>query len=224
MEYPQALNLPSTGVGPTTDPTPAVAPSTPSTASPTTTTTTTKSQSRSRQANPSLYERVGTTIGLIFTLALAGGLWYAGSYFSLQFLGKVQFLHISQLIGLLGLRQWFIPVGITAIELFLWPRRKRFLIKALVFFPVLAFDIGTSCNGLIDVTAGSTIPLFQGITIPKDGVALNITVIIFGLLFAFGPEKIARWVVADLIELWGLRRIIKLIQQWWKGHVWKAFT
>ena len=150
-----------------------------------------------RPATPGLYERVGTSVALLVALAIGVGLWIAGAYFTLRFLES-----LGLRLGGLGGWQWLIPLGISSAELFLWPRRGTRVQQVVVFMAVLAFDVGSTYAGMVDMAAGRTVQLFAGITIPHDGPLLVALGLGSGLLFAFGPEKLWKWAVTDLIALW----------------------
>jgi hypothetical protein len=128
---------------------------------------------------------------------VALGLWIAGARFTLQFLTR-----IGVTLAGIGALQWLIPVAITATELFFWPRRGSQIQQGVMFAAVLAFDVGTTYAGIVELTAGRMIPLFAGFQLPHSGPALVALGGACGLLFAFGPEKIARWAVGDLYSVW----------------------
>ena len=156
---------------------------------------------RKRSASPAplsaAYERLGRSVALLGALAVALGLWIAGAFFTLQFLARMG----VPLTGL-GSLQWLIPVAISAAELFFWPQRGSRALQGLMFLAVLTFDVGTTYAGIVELGAGRVIPLFAGIHLPAGGVGLAGLGVGCGLLFAFGPEKIGRWAVADLCTLW----------------------
>jgi hypothetical protein len=148
-------------------------------------------------SQPSIYVKTQTSIALSFALAVAGLLWLAGAFFTLQALEKFG----VKLAGI-GIWQWFIPIAITASELALWPRRSSARLQFVFFLSVLLFDVGTSFAGLIQWGAGRTVPLFEGITLPSSGWGLRIVAGIIALIFAFGPERLARWAGPELWQLW----------------------
>ncbi len=143
------------------------------------------------------YERIGTTLGLLFSLALGIGLWITGAWCTLQFLADVG----VDVVGL-GNWAWLIPVGISGAELFLWPQQRNRAIIGFTLLAVLAFVVGTTYAGFVAVSAGRVIPLFAGIQLPDSGPGLAVLGVAAGLLCAFGPERIGRWVLADLYVLW----------------------
>lgn len=162
---------------------------------PSTQTTTTKRTRPTPQ--PNIYTKVQTSIALSFALLIAALLWIAGAFFTLQALEQFGI----KLAGI-GIWQWFIPLAITASELALWPRRSSARLQFVFFISVLLFDIGTSFAGLIEWGAGRTFPLFEGITFPESGWRLRIIALVIALIFAFGPERLARWAGPELWQLW----------------------
>lgn len=143
------------------------------------------------------YDKAGTTVAYAGAMFLAGLLWYLGAFFTLTFL-QTQGLEIQHL----GLVAWLVPLGITAIELWLMPRTGTRWQSVLVFLAVLAFDVGTSWSGAITWGAGKHIALFNGFTLPKAGLTLHALALVLGLVFAFLPEKIGRWAAAELWHVW----------------------
>ncbi len=143
------------------------------------------------------YERIGTTVGLVFSLFVGLGLWLAGAWCTIQFLAD-----LGLELAAFGYWQWLIPVGISAAELFLWPRNWDRVMQACMFLAVLAFDVGTTYTGFVAIASGRVIPLFGGIQLPPGGPGLAVLGVAVGLLCAFGPERIGRWVLSDLYTLW----------------------
>ena len=157
---------------------------------------------RRRSAKPPLvvrdsYERIGTTVGLVFSLFVGIVLWLAGAWCTIQFLAD-----LGLDLAAFGYWQWLIPIGISAAELFLWPRHWDRVMQACMFLAVLAFDVGTTYTGFVAVASGRVIPLFGGIQLPAGGPGLAVLGVTVGLLCAFGPERIGRWVLSDLYTLW----------------------
>ncbi len=164
----------------------------------TTQTTQTTQTKRTRSApQPNIYTKIQTSIALSFALLVAGLLWIVGAFFTLQALETLGI----KLAGI-GIWQWFIPIAITASELALWPRRSSARLQFVFFISVLLFDIGTSFAGLVQWGAGRTFPLFEGITFPEGGWGLRIIALVIALIFAFGPERLARWAGPELWQLW----------------------
>ena len=55
------------------------------------------------------YERIGTTIGLVFSLFVGIVLWLAGAWCTIQFLAD-----LGRDLAAFGYWQWLIPIGISA--------------------------------------------------------------------------------------------------------------
>lgn len=130
-------------------------------------------------------------------LALGIGIWIAGAYFTLVFLGQ---MGIN--LAALSWGQWLIPAVISACELRLWPRSGTLWQRWIVWLVVLMFDVGTSWAGLVAWGAGRHIPIFDGIALPESGWSLRILALVLGLAFAFMPEKIVRWAVPEIRAVW----------------------
>ncbi len=151
-----------------------------------------------------LYRRVGTTLALVGAAAVGSLIWYYSGIFTLSFLGTT-FRDMAHLIEASPWWQvWLIPLAISAMELFLWPRRERrpgiFAIRLLLWLLMLAFDVLTTARGML------TILQTQDVVLPitpserqwiEYGLALAI-----GMAFAYLPERIARWVLTDLWAIW----------------------
>lgn len=165
----------------------ATSPTTPATERPR---TTTASKPRSK---PGIYDQTLEAMAYVASLAIAGGLWAAGAFFTLVFLsGAGVPVAPTQALA------WLVPAFVSAIELKLWPARGRSPIRALIWLGVVAFDVGASFAGLADWGAGRHIDLFTGITLPSTGAALWLFALGAGLVFAFAPEKIAKWALREL--------------------------
>lgn len=143
-----------------------------------------------------LYSRLGKSIALLGFLALSSLLWYAGAFFTLAFLE--QWYTLSSL----GLLMWLIPLAITAIEIFLWPRWRSSLAQWLGFLAILLFDVGTTVSGLMPLLAGRAVDLFGGFRLPAAGAWLYGLGIAGGLLLAYGPEKLGKFALRELYSLW----------------------
>ena len=153
--------------------------------------------SKKLTAAAGLYDRAGVTLALLGSLAIAAGLWWVGAYFTLRFLASAGL----KMAGT-DAAAWLIPMTITAIELWLLSRIRTNWQALVIFLTVLAFDIGTSWGGFVAWGAGRHVSLFAGFTIPTDGRTLHLVAIVLGLIWAFLPEKIARWAVAELRRVW----------------------
>jgi hypothetical protein len=156
-----------------------------------------KSERKAKRTINDLYQRLWESLAYIGSVFIAGGMWYIGASFTLQFLAGLGI----QTAGL-GFAAWLIPAVITAVELTLWPRLDKGWQRSLVFLTILAFDVGSTFAGIMGVGAGQTYNLFTGIKLPQSGIALWIIAGGAGLIFAFLPEKIGRWAVKELHGLW----------------------
>ncbi|NJM07379.1 hypothetical protein HC891_16130 [Candidatus Gracilibacteria bacterium] len=151
-----------------------------------------------------LYRRIGTTLALIGATLIGSLMWYYGGVFSLDYIGDT-FAPVGAFIQRSPWWQhWWLPVLISAIEIFLWPRRERrlpiFLLRLGLWLAVLAFDVLTTVRGLLPVLAGVGLTNLEPVA-DRLWVTYSISGL-FGLAFAYLPEKIARWVISDLWNLW----------------------
>lgn len=147
------------------------------------------------KTKPGLYDRVGLSLALSLGLAVAGLLWLAGAFFTLQFLKGM-----GVALAGAGVAQWLIPAAITAGELWLWPRASTRPQQTALFLLILAFDVGTSLIGLVTWAAGRTIPNVG--TLPAAGWGLWAGALVVSLVCAFWPEKLGRWSVSELLKAW----------------------
>lgn len=150
------------------------------------------------------YRRIGTTLALIGASLIGALMWYYGGVFSLDYLGDT-FAPIAALVARTPWWQhWWIPVLISAVEIFLWPRRERrasiFILRLLLWLAVLAFDVLTTVRGVLPVLASVGLPALNQAG-ERQWLAYGISGA-FGIAFAYLPEKIARWVLSDLWNLW----------------------
>lgn len=143
----------------------------------------------------SAYDKLGYTIACLAGLVLAIGLWIAGGYFTLQAVRSITTINTS-------LWWWSLPLAITAVELWLMPKRGVAPASIIIFLVVLALDILTSWHGLTTTLSGRMLPLGAGWQIPSTGMTLHGIAIIISFVFAFAPEKMARWATRELWELW----------------------
>lgn len=150
------------------------------------------------------YRRIGTSLALAGAALLGGLMWYYGGVFSLDYLADT-FATLGAFIRRTPWWQhWWIPVLISAVEIFLWPRRERraavFVLRLLLWLAVLAFDVLTTMRGLLPVLAS------MGLAAVNEAgqgqwLAYGISGML-GIAFAYLPEKITRWVLSDLWNLW----------------------
>lgn len=150
------------------------------------------------------YRRFGTTIALIGAALIGGLMWYYGGICSLDYLGDT-FAVVGQFLERTAWWQhWWIPVLISAIEIFLWPRRERrlaiFLLRLILWLAVLAFDVLTTARGLLPIVGAQTSSLITDAA-ARQWVEYSVSGGL-GFAFAYLPEKIARWVLSDLWNLW----------------------
>lgn len=148
------------------------------------------------RSKPGIYDQTLEAMAYVASLAIAGGLWAAGAFFTLVFLQGAG-VPVSPAMAL----AWLAPAFISAVELKLWPARGRSPIRALVWLGVVVFDVGASFAGLVEWGAGRRINLFTGITLPSAGAALWAFALGAGLVFAFAPEKIGKWAIRELRAL-----------------------
>ena len=156
-----------------------------------------RTERRAPSLSKSLYDRAGMTLALALTLAIAAGLWAAGAFFTLSFFNST-----GLRLDPRNVAAWLLPVAITAGELWLWPKVGQRWQAVLIFFAVLAFDVGTSWAGAVQWGAGRYIPLFAGFTLAQGGWPLHVLAVAAGLAFAFLPEKLARYGLAELQRTW----------------------
>lgn len=150
------------------------------------------------------YRRLGTSIALVGAALLGGLMWYYGGICSLDYLGDT-FAAVGQFLERTAWWQhWWIPVLISAIEIFLWPRRERrwaiFLLRLVLWLAVLAFDVLTTARGLLPIVTAQTNALNLDV-VARQSVGYTVSGAL-GFAFAYLPEKIARWVLSDLWNLW----------------------
>lgn len=158
---------------------------------------TVRTERRTSSTNKGLYDRAGMTLALLLSLAIAAGLWAGGAFFTLSFFRSIG-VHLDPR----NVAAWLLPLAITAGELWLWPKVGQRWQAVLIFFVVLAFDVGTSWAGAVQWGAGRYIPLFTGITLAQGGWPLHVLALTAGLSFAFLPEKLTRYALAELQRTW----------------------
>ncbi|GAA5530991.1 hypothetical protein [Herpetosiphon gulosus] len=160
-------------------------------------------------------------------MAIAGLLWYWDGAFTISFIAKQ-----STAFAQWGIWQWTIPVFFTAVTLGAWPRkeirtrshelrakwgdthadadyeryesiRKEIRVRWAMVSIVVLVNIGTSFSGLVLWLANRTVDLFLGWTFPDTGWGLYAPATVIGIILAFGPEKIGRWAMSQLMKLFG---------------------
>jgi hypothetical protein len=152
-----------------------------------------------------MYNRLGMTVALLVAGALGGLMWYFASGFTLAYLRTFQ--GFAAFFGD-HWTQWFVPIGISAGELFLWPQKEYrvrvWALRMVLWLLVLGFDIVTTnfgvspwidswiWNAWIQDTAQLPYRLIWNLLVGLE----------IGLAFAYLPEKILRWVLADLWSMW----------------------
>lgn len=150
---------------------------------------------RSSQSTINLYERIGTLIALLGAFALSVGLWALGAFFTLQWartLPQIGILFTSHWA-------WFLPIAITAIEVFLWPKRQGNRLHTLYWLGVLAIDTYTTYVGIYEwAQVGHTA---AGIALPTTGALLVIPAILIAIGLAIIPERAARTQVTQIRDL-----------------------
>jgi hypothetical protein len=134
------------------------------------------------------YDRITRQIGLCVALVLTAGIWFAGAYFTLQWLSSMGL----RLAGA-GLLSYLIPLAITGLEIGLRPDRSPTWISRFFWFAVLLFDAGTTAAGVAAATDGKVV---AGIAI--TGGTLWAIGSIAGLFFALFPEIAARSLLSEL--------------------------
>lgn len=148
-----------------------------------------------RKINMDTYNKVGYTVALLGAAASAILLWVIGANYTLEGL---------QLFGIKaeGVEWWALPLIVTAIELWLMPKRSSKPLIIIFFLIILAFDVLTSWYGLNLDLAGRTLPLATGLTLPRGGIAFHVSMIALSLAFAFIPEKLAKVAIKEAGVTW----------------------
>ncbi len=143
---------------------------------------------RTARARTTSYDRITRQIGLVVALLLTIGIWFAGAYFTLQWLGS-----IGLKLATAGLLSYLIPLAITGLEIGLRPDRSPTWISRFFWFAVLLFDAGTTAAGVTAAVEGrivAGIALAGGTAWAIGGLA--------GLFFALFPEIAARSLMSEL--------------------------
>lgn len=148
-----------------------------------------------RKAQTDLYNKIGYTIALIMGLGFALLMWFIGARYTV--LGLQLFGFKTTSTG------WYIlPLGITAVELWLMPKRGNHLLSVFFFLLILAFDVLTSWYGLRLDLAGRNLPLGTGWQLPSNGTPFHIACVVLSLGFAFLPEKLGKWAGREMMGVW----------------------
>jgi len=148
-----------------------------------------------REPYSDLYNKIGYTVALLGAFILASWLWFVGATYTIS--GLTLFGITTK-----GAAWFALPICITAVELWLMPRKNMHGLMILVFLAILAFDVLTSWFGLTLDLAGKRLPLGAGWQLPSGGVVFHGGCIILSLVFAFAPEKIARVVYREITGTW----------------------
>ncbi len=157
--------------------------------------TTTQPKERARTRHKDMYDKVGYTIALIASLAIAGLFWYIGAYYTLRGLSAFK---VNTSSG----AWWILPLAITAVELWLMPKRGTRWQAVGMFMLILAFDIATSWHGLLADLGGKSLPLATGITLPNGGAEFHLLCVVISLACAFLPEKLGKWAYREITGTW----------------------
>jgi len=143
----------------------------------------------------------GTFVDILVALFVMGiglALWYAGAYFTITALIKLG-VPLDTLDGF----EWFIPIGVSLLELRYWPSVMQTQMKTLALLLVGGFDLLSTTYGVFLWFPGKTIPLGMGYTIPHNGIALLIPVFLVSLILTFGPERFIVWAGKEMKRMWG---------------------
>lgn len=151
-----------------------------------------------RRSSPMAYDRAMRIGGLIVALGLMLVLWAVGGYYTLTWLaarglrvasaGVVPVNALLNLGGsgdqpayhwLVAAAAWLIPLGLSAVEIGLWPQRVQHPLTWGLWFTVLSCDALTTAAGV-------------ALVIPGDRVTAGLVGIIIGAALALFPEKAAR--------------------------------
>lgn len=157
--------------------------------------TTVQTKERRKPHRNAMYDKIGYSVALIFAVVIGAWMWYLGALYTLKGLAFFG-------INATNVVWWFLPLAITAAELWLLPKKTSKPLMIIIFLAVLSFDILTSWHGLIADLAGKSLPLAAGITLPKDGTVMHIMMIVLSLSFAFMPEKLFKTAINELKEQW----------------------
>lgn len=150
---------------------------------------------RPKPKSNTTYDKTLESLAYVASFCIAAALWYVGAYFTLAAIAELG-------IATTHLAWWLIPLAITAIELSLIEKIKGGWQSIAIFASVLALDIASSWYGIVTKLGGEFVPLGAGFSIPTTGTVLHAGAIIASLIFAFAPEKIARWAFSEIGRVW----------------------
>jgi hypothetical protein len=131
------------------------------------------------------YEKLMHKIGILVGFFIAGGMWYAGAFFTLQWISSLGF---DVNFGVSA--WWLIPIAVTSFEVGLQTARHPAAI--LTWLVVLAFDIATTSIGLHHFASA------RGIAMPAFEFWLLSSMI--GFQFALAPERLGRAFYIELMR------------------------
>jgi hypothetical protein len=133
----------------------------------------------------------------LFVVGIGLALWYAGAYFTITALVELGML-LRSLDGL----EWLIPIGVSLLEFRYWPGVKQTQMKTFALLMVGGFDLLSTTYGVFLWFPGKVIPLGMGYTIPRNGLALLIPVLLVSFILTFGPERIIVWATKEVQKKW----------------------
>lgn len=135
---------------------------------------------RSKSRVATTYDLVMRYVATVVGLALCAGAWYAGAYFTVQWLLGLA----PQLAGY----AWLLPLAITGGEAGFWPRRVSGKASRSLFLLLLGFDAYTTAAGIFPI-------LPETFDVP----VLWILAGVLGVALALVPEKMALALVQENI-------------------------
>lgn len=147
------------------------------------------------------------TLALLGSGGIAALMWYYGGGFTLDYLRNHIAWFVSFFTGRPPWLQWLVPACISAAELFLWPNKEYrwriFAIRLVLWLLFLGFDVMTTYVGTYPWVRNWTWNtwIIDG-PIPYRKTFDILVTIEIGLAIAYLPEKIARWVLGDLWNMW----------------------
>jgi hypothetical protein len=145
----------------------------------------------SRRRSASTYEQLLTKAAFVLALAIIAGVWWAGAYATIVWLGN-----LGVAVDAAGAAAWVLPLSVTVIESGTLAARSRLPWLWAVWVAVLAFDVVTTASGLLSVAAGR--PVFDHLMTTSDPTSQALASVA-GLVIALAPEPAGR---AIWHELW----------------------